>query len=334
MTPLDDIKATLTNELNALNSVIRSRLHSGSTLMDTVINSYLVASGKQIRPVVTFLCAQYCGGVNDKIINAAAAIELLHNASLIHDDIVDESKMRRNRPTINALWDNHIAVLVGDFFMAAAVKSAIATDNMAVINVIGDLGRTLTIGEIDQIYNAQEHTLSEQSYFNVIKFKTASLFEACAKVACFANGADNDTSQRLAKVAEILGICFQIRDDVFDYFEPEKVGKPTGNDLREGKITLPLIYALNNASGVERDNMLALVRSKNLADDQIAQLTAFARSHSGIAYSYDLMHSLYQQCVDLLPDQVPLLPDTAPHPHSSATHPLLSLLDFIISRDY
>ncbi len=247
MSPLESIKASLDPELTRLNELIHEQLSTDNPLMTDIIEGYLRSKGKQIRPLVVMLSARLFGQIDDKVLSAAAAVELLHNASLIHDDVVDESKLRRGIPTINALWDNHIAVLIGDYFVSAALHRAIATADMDIVSTVGRLGTLLSLGEIDQIYNTREHELSEEAYYRIINFKTASLFVACARVGCYATGAPARQADTLAEVAELLGLCFQIRDDVFDYFPADKVGKPTGNDLREGKVTLPLLHALEVA---------------------------------------------------------------------------------------
>lgn len=320
MSQLDSIKGTLAPELTRLNDLIRRCLSSDSPMMDTVIEQHLRSTGKQIRPIVVMLCARIFGPVTDRVLDAAAAVELLHNASLIHDDVVDESKLRRGLPTVNALWDNHIAVLVGDFFVSTALQRAIATADMRIVEAIGELGKLLSLGEIDQIYNAREHGLSEQAYYHIINFKTASLFVACARVGCHAAGADAASTDTLARVAELLGLCFQIRDDVFDYFPAEKVGKPTGNDLREGKVTLPLLHALEVTADPA---MLALSAKDSLSDDDVACLQQFARDNGGIDYAYESMNRLRDQAAGLL--------ETLPG-HAAAD--MLALFDYIIARDF
>ena len=324
MASLDSIKSVIAPDLARLNTLIRAQLASDNPLMDTVIQSYLTTKGKQIRPIIVMLCAKMTGDITPRVLDAAAAVELLHNASLIHDDVVDESKMRRNTPTINAVWDNHIAVLVGDFFVSMALQSAISTGDLRIIEAIGRLGKLLSLGEIDQIYNAREHCLTEDAYFKIINFKTASLFVACAQVGCYAVGASDDDIKKLSAIAELLGLCFQIRDDVFDYFEQDKVGKPTGNDLREGKVTLPLLHVLLDESANGRDEMLKLVSKEELSDDEIAVLQAFARDNGGIEYAYATMGRLRSQAAEI----VASLPD----PANAA--PLMQIFDYIIARDY
>lgn len=324
MTTLQAIKSNIAPELTRLNELIRSQLSSGNPLMDKVIENYLTTKGKQIRPIVVMLCARMFGPVNDRVLDAAAAVELLHNASLIHDDVVDDSKLRRNHPTINAVWDNHIAVLVGDFFVSTSLQRAIATGDLRIIEAIGRLGKLLSLGEIDQIYNAREHSLTEEAYFKIINFKTASLFVACARVGCHAVGADDADTDRLSQIAELLGLCFQIRDDIFDYYDADKVGKPTGNDLREGKVTLPLLHVLLDESAPDHDAMVALSATEELTDSQIAVLQAYARDNGGIDYAYSYMQRLRDRAAKLL----------AELPAGESRDDILDLFDYIIARDF
>ena len=325
MTQFDAIRTGLKPALDRLNSLIRSKLSSGNALMDHVIDTYLTTKGKQIRPIIVLLCGRLAGNsdADESLLSAAAAVELLHNASLIHDDVVDESKLRRNKPTINAVWDNHIAVLVGDFFVSTSLQQAIATGDVRIIEEIGRLGKLLSLGEIDQIYNAREHTLTEEGYFRIIDFKTASLFVACARVGCYAAGADAETVELLSRAMRNLGLCFQIRDDIFDYFTSDKVGKPTGNDLREGKITLPLLHALTTAPDEAlRREMLALVRQPELTDARIASLVAFACENGGIDYAYGRMHALRDEAARILA------------PFGSRAADIIALFDYIIAREF
>ena len=324
MTSLDSIKAVIAPDLARLNTLIRTQLHADNPLMDKVIESYLTSKGKQIRPIIVMLCARMFGDIDRRVLDAAAAVELLHNASLIHDDVVDEAKLRRNEPTINAVWDNHIAVLVGDFFVSTSLQRAIDTGDMRIIEAIGRLGKLLSLGEIDQIYNAREHTLTEEAYFKIINLKTASLFVACARMGCYAVGADEDSTDKLSRIAELLGLCFQIRADVFDYYEPDKVGKPTGNDLREGKVTLPLLHVLLDPDAPCHEAMNALAAREQLTDGEIAVLQAYARDNGGIEYAYTRMNDLR--------DEATAIAATLPRPEAAA--PLMQIFDYIIARDY
>ncbi len=285
MTPFQEIRLRLAPRLEQLNDIIAAELRSGNSLMDTVIGGYLSRRGKQLRPILVMLTAEMLGHDGDNVIDAAASVEILHNASLIHDDVVDDSDRRHGQATINAVWTNHIAVLVGDFFVSTSLQLALRTGDPRVIGVIGSLGRLLSLGEMDQIYNAREHTLSEDAYFEVISHKTASLFEACVEMGCYCSGVDDDRLERVRRFASLLGLCFQIKDDIFDYYDSANIGKPTGNDLREGKVTLPLIHALTRSGHPRSEEMMAVVRKDSMTEDDIEALIEFAKEAGGIAHA-------------------------------------------------
>jgi len=325
MTTLEAIQSKYAGDTERMNACMMRQLASSNALMTQVITANLRTKGKQIRPLIVMMCAGMFGPVSDKVISAAAAIELLHNASLIHDDVVDESMMRRNYPTINSVWDNHIAVLVGDYYTTGAMQQAISTGDMRIVESLCRLGKHLSLGEIDQIYNAREHCLSEDAYYKIIEYKTASLFVASAEMGCYAAGVgDKHTVGALAEFARLFGLCFQIRDDIFDYYRSENVGKPTGNDLREGKITLPLLHALTQTGAPGHAAAAELARRQELTPDEIERLCAFARDNGGIDYAFTAMKNLRDRGERLLSS----LPDTPQR------HELLDLFDFIIARDY
>lgn len=310
-------------ELERLNARITRQLESSNPLMAKVVAAQLRTKGKQLRPLMLMVCASMFGPVTDKVLGAAAAVELLHNASLIHDDVVDASPTRRGFPTINAVWDNHIAVLVGDFFTSSAMQEAIATADIRIVESLCSLGRKLSTGEIDQIFNAREHTLDIDTYFAIIDYKTASLFVSSARMGCLAAGVDDWRLEALEKYARAFGRCFQIRDDIFDYYDAAEVGKPTGNDLREGKISLPLLYALETDTP-ERSKMLGLVQKGMLSDDEIAVLQEFARANGGVERARLAMEQLRGEGIEAL----------APLPDCPQKQELASLLDFVIDRTY
>lgn len=324
MASLESILHIISPELTVLNDKIRERLSTSNPLMNQVIESSLRNKGKQLRPIILLLTAKMFGDINDIAITAASAVELLHNASLIHDDVVDNSMMRRNAPSINAVWDNHIAVLIGDFFLSTAMQQAISTGNVDIIDSLCMLGRTLSIGELDQIYNARFHKLSEQAYFNIIYNKTASLFVSCARMGCHSAGVAGERLDAMVRFAGLLGLCFQLRDDIFDYFSDEKVGKPTGNDLKEGKITLPLLYALSIDSLPTHKEMEELSRKPELSEAEIRTLTDFAIENGGIEYTYRKMRELRDEAATILST----LPD------NEARRALMVVLDSIITRDH
>lgn len=324
MTTLEAIHKTIAPELSRLNQQISAQLSTSNVLMNRVVESQLSSKGKQIRPVIVILCSKLFGEANEKTIASAAAVELLHNATLIHDDVVDDSKTRRNKPTINSIWDNHIAVLVGDYFVSSAMQQAINTGDIRIIDALCYLGKLLSLGEIDQIYNARYHTLTEDAYYNIISNKTASLFVACAKMGCYSASVDDRRVDSLAEFARLLGLCFQIRDDIFDYFVSDAVGKPTSNDLREGKITLPLLHTLLREDLPDHEKMVELSRKEILDDTDIATLISFAIDNGGIDYAFEEMKRLRRQAAEVLAD----------FPESAVKDSLMALFDYIIARDH
>lgn len=324
MTTFDTIQQTLAPELKQLNEHIHAALDSPNQLMNSVINTYLERKGKQIRPIMVLLSAKLLGEVNPAVIAGAVAVELLHNASLIHDDVVDDTMTRRGAATINGLWDNHLAVLVGDFFLSNALLQSVQTGDIRIVRSISDLGRLLSIGELDEIYNARYSHLDEETYFKIIYRKTASLFVSCVEVGSYGVGVDGERLDALREFARLLGLCFQIKDDIFDYFSDEKVGKPTGNDLREGKITLPLLHALTNTDRPENARMVELARKEALDSDEIKELIEYAKTCGGIEYAYQTMQRMRDQAVALL--------ETFPPSDTRAA--FTALIDFIITREH
>lgn len=326
MNTLERISQLIDPELTRLREQIEAQLHTDNQLMQQVILNYLKSKGKLIRPILVILSARLIGTVNDNVISAAAAVELLHNASLIHDDVVDTSSTRRGRPTINAVWDNHIAVLVGDFFVSSSMQQAISTGDVRIIDALCHLGKLLSIGELDQIYNARYHNISQEAYIRTINYKTASLFVACSRMGCYASGADNNQTEALARFTEYLGLCFQIRDDIFDYFPGTDniIGKPICNDLREGKITLPLIHVLLDKSLPDNEAMTILANKEQLSEQEIMSLNAYAVNNGGIDYAYQFMSEMRTRAVR----ELAIFPDS---PNRQA---LIDLFDYIIERRF
>lgn len=309
-------------ELAAMNDIIVTTLTSNSELTNNIVTSYLQNKGKMLRPIVTLLSAKFFGGINEKALQGAAALEMLHNASLIHDDVIDEATERRGLPTINNVWSNHVAVLVGDFFVTGALRCGVATGDGRILSALADMGRDLSLGEIDQVDIARNHNIDEATYMDIIRAKTASLFECCAAVGGFANDAPITSIDELRRYTRLLGLCFQIKDDTFDYFNDPIVGKPTGNDLREGKITLPLIYALNRTDMPEHDEMLALVNKETLTGDDIDRLIDFAKRAGGIDYAYEKMERLRDEANDIL----------SPYSPDETIEQFREIFDYVIER--
>lgn len=325
MTNFDGIRDLISSDLERLQKIIKQSLSSNSPLLNKIVDKYLETKGKQIRPIIVVLSAKFFGAeVSDGVLCGAASVELLHNASLIHDDVIDETKQRRGHDTINNTWDNHIAVLVGDFFVSNALACAIRTNDFRVISTISELGKELSTGEIDQIDVAKHHSIDEQTYFSIINKKTASLFQSCVKVGGYSVGASDIDIANLSKFVELLGLSFQIKDDIFDYFKDDAIGKPTGNDLREGKVTLPLIYALSHTESPRHGEMRRLADSDSLTTEQIETLIDFAKAEGGIEYAYATMERLRAEARSIL----------EPYPDNEAKRAFLSLFDYIIKRHH
>lgn len=233
-------------------------------------------------------------------LHAAAALEMLHNATLIHDDVVDNADYRRRTPTLNKDFDNRIAVLVGDFFVSTALQEAIKTKDMKAVVSVAELGKELSLGEIDQISNARDRSFDEDRYFDVIEKKTASLFMKCVKMGAESAEASEEEIARAVEYARLLGLCFQIKDDIFDYYEDKEVGKPTGNDLRENKVSLPLIHALHKAPAEEAGKMKEMLQRGNLDESEITVLIEFAKEYGGIDHAYSVMESMQREGNDIL----------------------------------
>ncbi len=319
---IEHIQEQLRPELDAMNDIITSTLTSNSELTNSIVTSYLKSKGKLLRPIVTLLSAKFFGGINEKALQGAAALEMLHNASLIHDDVIDEATERRGLPTINNVWSNHVAVLVGDFFVTGALRCGVATGDGRILSALADMGRDLSLGEIDQVDIARNHNIDEETYMDIIRAKTASLFECCAAVGGYANDAPQTPIDELRRFARLLGICFQIKDDTFDYYNDPIIGKPTGNDLREGKVTLPLIYALNRTDLPEHDEMLALVNKETPTSDDIDRLIEFAKRAGGIDYAYEVMERLRDEANDVL----------SPYSPDETVDQFREIFDYVIER--
>lgn len=324
MQPFEEIQNRLKSELTRMNEIIRATLATDNDLMNQVVTNYLTVKGKQIRPILVLLSARFFGSITEHTLYAGAALEMLHNASLIHDDVVDETQLRRGNPTINFSWGNHLAVLVGDYFVSNALAAGIHTGRVSIIKALSDLGKELSLGEVDQICNVRDHHLDEESYINMIRKKTASLFMNCVKMGAETAGANESDIDPMVEFAEYLGLCFQIRDDIFDYYKDENIGKPTGNDLREGKVTLPLLYALNHASDKKSaDRFKEIIKRGSLSSEEIETLVEFAKDNEGIDYAYKYMRECQDKAKQIL----------YTYPHSEWRDSFENLFEYIIERD-
>ena len=284
MDVLDKIKAPVAAELEQFGEAFRRTLYSDNPMLEKAVEQLLKSPGKQLRPLLVLLSAKMVAGVNDKVINVALALEMLHTASLVHDDVVDESDRRRGLPSLNAFLSNQAAVLAGDYILSKALECAALTEDVRVVQYIAQLGQLLADGELRQLENKDSDVLSEAVYFDIISRKTASLFSVCARLGALAAGGADADAERLAQFGKLIGICFQLRDDVFDYGTAE-VGKPLGNDMKEGKLTLPAIYAVKHSDDKSMHALALKVRHREANAEDIRRLIDFSISEGGLDYA-------------------------------------------------
>ena len=278
-----------------------------------------------MRPMLILLMAQNFGRVSQVTQNAAVGLELLHTASLVHDDVVDESSERRGQASVNATYDNKVAVLVGDYILSSALLRVSMTDNQKIIQLLAELGRTLAAGEILQLSNIQNQEISEDVYYQIINNKTAALFEACSKIGALSAGATDEEIAAAAKFGQNIGMIFQIRDDIFDYFDSKEIGKPTGNDMVEGKLTLPVIYALNNSHLESMQTLARKVKAGTVNPDEIAVLVEFTKEQGGIEYAERRMEEIADEARVFINKYVKDI---------AVKDALTAYLEYVIQRNY
>ena len=293
------IKESLRDELNQFDTYLWKSLENNNSRISEILRHAFKVDGKRIRPMLVFLVAKCCGEITPATYHGAVTVELLHMATLMHDDVVDEASTRRGQPSSNAVFDNKRSVLAGDYVLSSALRESVKTNNLEIIGIISELGQNLAEGELNQYSLVNEIIIDEEEYFKVIDKKTASLLYACAKIGAITAGADRVTIDEFGKAGRILGIAFQIRDDIFDYYKAD-VGKPTGNDIREGKITLPLIYALNHAPQALSDEMMKIIRSCDFSPVNIELLLEFAKSNGGIEYAQKTIDNLLEEAEQII----------------------------------
>ena len=320
---LSVIKQPIESELNDFNELFDHALTHTDGLLQQALDHIKQRSGKRMRPMLILLCAKAVGEVSDVTLHAAVGLELLHTASLVHDDVVDESAERRGQASVNNLYGNKVAVLVGDYILSTALLHISYTHKEVIVRYLAELGRTLSNGEILQLSNIHSKDFSEETYYQVIKQKTAALFEACAAIGTSSAGADDETVENAKSFGRNLGIIFQIRDDIFDYYDQSKIGKPTGNDMVEGKLTLPVIYALNTTNDAEMIALAHKVKDGTVTKEEINRLVAFTKANGGIDYAEKRMWDYHAQSMALLDMDV----EDGPVKDS-----LKAYLDYVIER--
>lgn len=317
------IKQPIESELEDFVQLFNESLSHTDGLLQQVLDHIRKRAGKRMRPMLILLMAKNFGRVTDATLHAAVGLELLHTASLVHDDVVDESKQRRGQLSVNAEYDNKVAVLVGDYILSTALLYVSRTHSEIVVRYLSELGRTLSNGEILQLSNIQNEEISEQAYYRVIQQKTAALFEACASIGALSAGASEDDIHQAKVFGSNLGMIFQIRDDIFDYYDNSDIGKPTGNDMTEGKLTLPVIYALNTTRDADMLALARKVKSGDVSREEIERLVEFTKQNGGIEYADKKMWEIHAESVHFLESEV-----TDPEVRRS----LRGYLDYVIER--
>lgn len=320
---LSIIKHPISSELGDFVDLFNNALSHTDGLLSQALEHIKQRAGKRMRPMLILLMAKNFGDITDATQHAAVGLELLHTASLVHDDVVDESAERRGQQSVNAMFDNKVAVLVGDYILSTALLHVSYTHSEVIVRYLAELGRTLSNGEILQLSNIQRQDISETAYYQVIKQKTAALFEACAAIGALSAGAVEADIQAAKKFGQNLGVIFQIRDDIFDYYDKGDVGKPTGNDMAEGKLTLPVIYVLQSTGDEEMMALARKVKNGTVTKDEIARLVAFTKAHGGIEYADKCMWDLHAESVYFLEHEVS---------DDDIRKSLRAYLDFVIER--
>ncbi|EHG15963.1 MULTISPECIES: polyprenyl synthetase family protein [Prevotella] len=325
MDTLSLIKQPIETELGDFIELFNHALDHEDGLLQTVLNHIKQRAGKRMRPILILLVAKNFGQVSSVTQHAAVGLELLHTASLVHDDVVDEAAERRGQASVNADYDNKVAVLVGDYVLSTALLHVSYTHSEIIVRRLAELGRTLSDGEILQLANIQSKKVTEEVYYKIIERKTAALFEACAAIGAESSGATEEEVEAARLFGKNLGIVFQIRDDIFDYYDSEaEIGKPTGNDLAEGKLTLPIIYALNSTENEEMNALARKVKAHDVTREEIEKLVAFAKDNGGIEYAERRMWDFHAEAQSFI--------DTYVKDESVRTS-LQTYLDYVIKRN-
>lgn len=321
---LSIIKHRIEAELADFVSLFNQSLSHEDGLLGSALEHIRKRAGKRMRPILILLMARNFGQITDVTQNAAVGLELLHTASLVHDDVVDESEERRGQASVNATYDNKVAVLVGDYILSTALLCVARTHSEQIVTYLAELGRTLSDGEILQLSNIGRKDISEDVYYDVIKQKTAALFEACAGIGALSSGASEEDVMAAKQFGQNLGIIFQIRDDIFDYYDSKEIGKPTGNDMAEGKLTLPVIHAVNNGGDEDMKRLALKVKDHSVTAEEIASLVDYTKRMGGIEYAEKRMWDFHAEAQRFLDERVG---------QQEIKEALQAYLDFVIKRN-
>ena len=319
---IKEIQAPIAEEMKAFEGKFRQSMKTKVILLDTIMNYIVQRKGKQIRPMFVFLTAGLCGDVTEKTYRGAALIELLHTATLVHDDVVDDSNYRRGFFSINALWKNKIAVLVGDYLLSKALLLSLNNDDIELLKIGSNAIQEMAEGELMQMEKARKLDITEEVYFEIIRRKTATLIAACCAMGVSSVGADAETVEKARLFGEKVGVAFQIKDDLFDYGDAE-IGKPLGIDIKEKKMTLPLIYALNQADWSTKRRIINIIKNESENSQKVAEVIAFVKQSGGLEYATKAMKNLVEEAQNILNS----------FPETKFRRSLAGLVQFTIERN-
>ena len=319
---LDDIKAPIAREMDEFEFKFRDSMKTRILLLDRIMNYIVKRKGKQMRPMFVFLSAGSCGNINESTYRGAALIELLHTATLVHDDVVDDANYRRGFFSINALWKNKVAVLVGDFLLSKGLILSVENKDFNLLSIVSRAVKEMSEGELLQIEKSRQLDITEEIYFQIIRQKTASLIASCCAVGASSSGASEEVVESMRAFGEKIGMAFQIKDDLFDYGEDE-IGKPLGIDIKEKKMTLPLIFALSKASWLEKRRIIGIVKNESQKPKKVKEVIEFVKKSGGIEYAHQTMNKYYDEAMLLLQSL----------PESVYKNSLRQLVQFTIERN-
>jgi octaprenyl-diphosphate synthase len=296
---LEDIKAPIAREMQEFEPKFRASMKTRVLLLDKIMSYIVKRKGKQMRPMFVFLSAGTCDGINDSTFRGAALIELLHTATLVHDDVVDEANYRRGFFSVNALWKNKVAVLVGDFLLSRGLILSIENNDFHLLRIVTHAVKEMSEGELLQIEKSRRLDIDEEVYYDIIRQKTASLIASCCAVGASSSGASPEVVERMRVFGEKIGMAFQIKDDLFDYGEME-IGKPLGIDIREKKMTLPLIYALSKSGWLEKRRIISIVKNESDKPRKVKEVIAYVKESGGIQYAIEKMNNFHREALTIL----------------------------------
>ena len=319
---LEDIKAPIAREMEEFEQKFRASMHTKVLLLDKIMNYIVKRKGKQMRPMFIFLSAGTCGQISESTFRGASLIELLHTATLVHDDVVDNADYRRGFFSINALWKNKIAVLVGDFLLSRGLMLSIEHKEFELLSIVNHAVNEMSEGELLQMEKSRHLDINEEIYYQIIRQKTASLIASCCAVGAASVGADSPTVEKMKLFGQHIGMAFQIKDDLFDYGDAE-IGKPVGIDIKEKKMTLPLIFALSKASWLEKRKIIHIVQNESEQPKKVKEVIAFVKKSGGIEYAKEAMERYHHQALTFLND----------FPESEYKSSLKKLVEFTIQRE-